>query len=116
MKKRFLPVFLLILLLFAGCRSASPVAGVWRGTWFDESLNGNVTLDLRFTEDGKVLVEGEDFSLPFSTYSVRGETLRLEGEDGARSEFDFTIRGNNLILLVESGAVYATFTRVDATA
>lgn len=115
MKKRIIPLLLLFILLLAGCRSATPLAGVWQGTWYSEELQGDVTLCYHFTEDGQVLVEGDGFSLPFGTYAVKGSTLALTGEDNARSEFTFSIQGDTLTLYYVSGAVYATFHRIDAT-
>ena len=113
MKKRILPLLLLFALLLAGCRSASPLVGVWEGTWYDENLQGDVTMRFRFTEDGQVLAEGDGYSLPFGTYSVKGDTLRLTGDDESQSEFSFSIEGKTLILYYVSGAVYATFKRVE---
>ncbi|MBP5288289.1 MAG: hypothetical protein J6Z79_00260 [Clostridia bacterium] len=111
MKKVVLAVLLLCALLFTGCRSVSPVTGVWQGSWYSEELQGDVTLRYRFTEDGNVMAEGDGFSLPFGTYTVKGNTLQLTGEDDARSEFTFSIQGDKLTLYYVSGAVYATFKR-----
>ncbi len=116
MRKRLLPLFLLAVLLLCGCRATSSIAGVWQGTWYDENLQGDVTLRFHFAEDGTVLAEGDGFSLPFGIYAVKGNTLTLTGEDNARSEFTFSVKGDKLTLYYVSGAVYATFRRVEEPA
>ena len=97
-ERRLLPLLLLFALVLAGCRASSPLVGAWESTSYSEELQGNVTLRYRFTEDGRIMTEGDGFSLPLGTYSVKGDTLSLTGEDDARSEFRFSIEGDTLIL------------------
>ena len=111
MKKRILPLFLLLVLLLPGCRAVSPLTGLWQGEWTSEETGKTMNLCYRFTEDGQVLVESDGYSFPLGSYSTDGNVLVISDDDGRYSEFIFTVENDTLTLLLD-GTVHSTFTRV----
>lgn len=118
MRKRKKWITWLLLLLAAlfflnGCKSKADLTGAWQASWFDRSLNGNVTLTYRFSQDGTVLVEGDGFSLPFGSYAAEGGILTLTGDDDSQSEFSYSVEGDTLILYYTDGSEYLSLQRIE---
>ena len=109
----WIPLLLAAILMISGCRATpDDLTGAWQASWFNEELGGNVTLIYRFSPDGKLLVEGDDFSLPFASYSAAAGLLTLTGDDDSQSEFSYSVEGDSLILYYTDGSVYLTLQRI----
>lgn len=112
----FFGLALLVLTLpLAACDSkAKSLAGRWETTIEDEEL-GKVVMVYHFTEDSQIFLEQKKgdtipFSIPFGTYSVKGDALTIKSENREET-YAFSVTAETLILSVK-GQEDLVFTRV----
>ena len=108
MKKILLRTIALCLLLplsfaFLSCnqKEGTELFGRWETKMSDEEL-GTFSMVYHFTEEGEIFVEQKQgdaipFSIPFGTWSVKGEQVTIES-DGTTRTFTFSVRGPELTL------------------
>lgn len=110
--KRSLRIFALVLCIATvfcalfSCSSADALVGRWEIGLEDEEL-GRMTVIYHFHEEGKIYLEQRQgdqipFSIPFGTYSAKGDQLTIESE-GDRSVYTFSVNENTLTLSDPAG-------------